>query len=781
MRQMAPHGINRAGNWSRLLAIAFLLSSGPGAFGQQFLFGSPPGFELTAPQLDMIPGPTEARLEQVRALVADRKWDEAVDTLRDVAAVDADRLVAVNESTYLPLSAYCQLELSQFPPEGLAAYRRREDAISEKWYRDGMAAREEVLLGRVVDEAFCSSWGDDALMALGELALERADYGGARRAWQAISPQLRDPLGRPEWVALADVDLSTHWSQVAQRWQARSAPPEWLAYPDTSLDLADVRARLILVSIREGDFDRAKLELEVFRRLHPQATGRIAGEEGPYAAVLERLLKSAREWPAVARDNDWRTFALAPTRNAVASLVVGVRYPAWHEPVKLPAIAVRQPIQNQQPGMTGKLPPVHESDRPLAYHPLVVDGRVFINEPRRIRAVDLSTGEPAVTASGILYQLNSAPSEEAPAVTGPVVVFGNGRVVVTGAGASAADGAPRYTMTYADGVLYARVGEDSTGRMQPGTQRRDERLVGIDLQREGLLKFEVKPDDASWSFDGAPVCQDGRVYVAMRHSDVKPHAFVAAFDAATGRRLWRTSIAAADSPSSGRGEEITHNLLTLAGDRLFINTNLGLIAAVATQDGRIAWLRRYDRAAGTMHEPLPPYFDRDPSPCVYDRGMVFAAPSDTPKVFALDADTGKTIWVTDQLADTTNLLGVVDGILVATGNRLASLDARTGQVRFIWPESETAGIRGFGRGVIAGHEVFWPNRDKIYVLDAVTGQKTRKPIDIAAITSCGANLVASDGYLLVAGQDGLMALASMPAPPTDRKDEAKRPDVAAVP
>ena len=34
-------------------------------------------------------------------------------------------------------------------------------------------------------------------------------------------------------------------------------------------------------------------------------------------------------------------------------------------------------------------------------------------------------------------------------------------------------------------------------------------LVGIDLQREGLLKFEVKPDDASWSFDGAPVC-DGR-------------------------------------------------------------------------------------------------------------------------------------------------------------------------------------------------------------------------------------------------------------------------------
>ena len=198
-------------------------------------------------------------------------------------------------------AAYCQLELSRFPADGLAAYRRREDAMAEKWYRDGLAARDPALLGRVVDEAFCSSWGDDALMALGELALERADYAGARRAWQAISPQLRDPLGRPEWVALADVDLAAHWSQVAQRWQERSAPPDWLAYPDTNLDLADVRARLILVSIREGDFDRAKLELEVFRRLHPQATGRLAGEEGPYAAVLERLLKSAtngRRWLA---------------------------------------------------------------------------------------------------------------------------------------------------------------------------------------------------------------------------------------------------------------------------------------------------------------------------------------------------------------------------------------------------------------------------------------------------------------------------------------------------
>jgi outer membrane protein assembly factor BamB len=774
MRQMTPHGINRAGQFSRLLAVGAALLLTRGVRGQQFILGNPSEFELTAPQLDKVSGATEARLEQVRALVADRKWDEAVDTLRDVAATDADRLVAVNESTFVPLSAYCQLELSRLPPEGLAAYRKRVDATAEKQYRGGLAARDPAQLGRVVDEAFCSSWGDDALMALGELALERADYAGARRAWQGISPQLRDPSGRLEWEALADVDLSKHWSQVASRWQVRSAAPDWLAYPDTNVDLADVRARLILVSIREGDLDRAKLELEVFRRLHPQSAGRLAGEEGPYAPALERLLKSARDWPAVPRDSGWHTFALAPTRNAAAPLVVGVRYPAWHEPVKLAPVVDHRPVRIRPPGVTGKLQPIRETDRFLAYHPLAVDGRVYFNDPRRIQAVDLSTGKPAYTASGTLYQLDAAPAGEGPAAIGQAIIIGNGRLGVAGVVA----GVPRYTMTYANGVLYARMGEDTTGHNQAAGQRRDERLVGIDLRREGLLTFEIKPDDGSWSFDGTPLVEGGRVFVAMRHSDVKPHVFVACFDAATGRRLWRTSIAAGDTPGSGRGEEITHNLLTLVGDRVFINTNLGVVAAIATEDGQIAWMRRYDRAAGTIREPAPLSFDRNPSPCVYDRGMLFVAPADAPTIFALDADTGQTLWATDQLADAANLLGVVEGILIAGGNRLASVDAGSGRVRFIWPESEKAGIRGFGRGVVAGHEVFWPTRDKIYVLDAVTGQQTRNPIDIAAYTNCGANLVAAEGYLLLATHDQLMALGSLRAPPTERIETPKQPEVA---
>jgi hypothetical protein len=771
MRLMRPHGTNRPRECSHFLAIGAALLLASDASGQQFMIGAPAEFELTAPQLDKISGAEEARLEQVRALAADGKWDEAVDTLCDVANMDADHLVAVNDGTHLPLAAYCQLELSRMPAEGLAAYRKRVDAMAEKWYRDGLAARDPAQLNRVVNEALCSSSGDDALMALGELALEQADYAGARRAWTAISPQLRDPLGRPEWVALADVDLPKHWSQIVSRWQERAAPRPWLAYPDSSIDLAGVRARLILASIREGDFDRAKLELEVFRRLHPQATGRLAGEEGPYVPALEHLLKAAVAWPAVPGDDNWTTFARTPTRNGVGPLLIGIRYPAWQESVNLTPIESRRSFAGPTLTIHGKQTPVREADRASAYSPLPIDGRVFVSDARQIRALDLGTGKPAVTKTGVLYQLD-APPEAEPQVR---IQLGPGGIVGF---AGLATGVPRYTMTCVDGILYARVGEDTTGRSQTTGQRREERLVGIDLRREGLLAFEVKPDDSSWSFDGAPVCDGGGVYVTMRHSDVKPHVFVACFNAATGRRLWRTSIAAGDSPGSGRGEEITHNLLTLAGDRIFISTNLGAVAAVATDDGRIDWLRRYDRTAGALRPPLPLCFDRDPSPCIYDRGMLFVAPADAPTVFALDADTGQTLWSTDQLADAVNLLGIVNGNLIATGNRLAAVDARSGLVRFIWPDSDTAGIRGFGRGLVAGHEVFWPTRDRIYVFDAVTGQQTRKPIDIAAYTSSGANLVAADGYLLLAAHDKLMALGSLKTPPTERSDEPKRPDVA---
>jgi outer membrane protein assembly factor BamB len=399
---------------------------------------------------------------------------------------------------------------------------------------------------------------------------------------------------------------------------------------------------------------------------------------------------------------------------------------------------------------------VRESDLPIGCFPVVVDNLLLHADATGVYATELTTGKPAITPKGDLYEVDAPARVE----LGP----GGQRIVV-------AAGVPRQTLTVVDGIVFARVGRIETAAPRPAPPPVSEVLIGLDLRRDGLLTFQARPDDERWSFEGAPVGDGRRIYIAMRHADVNPHAYVSCYDVATGRRIWRTAIGSADTLATGEGAEITHNLLSLDGDRIYFNTNLGLVAALRTTDGRIEWLHRYERHAGGAPEAIganPLHCDRDPSPCLVQSGIVVVAPSDTPNVMAFDADTGRQIWLTDQLADALHLLGVVDGRLVVTGNRFWSVDLRTGEIRVVWPESDHAGIRGMGRGVVAGDEVFWPTRQAIYVLDARNGARTRAPIDLSYVGGQGANLIAARDCLVVAGRERLLATGqTAPKPPAE--------------
>ena len=107
----------------------------------------------------------------------------------------------------------------------------------------------------------------------------------------------------------------------------------------------------------------------------------------------------------------------------------------------------------------------------------------------------------------------------------------------------------------------------------------------MDLAAEGRLLWKIAPEDG-WAFDGSPVADGGGVYVAMRRIDIRPRAYAACFDAQTGRLRWRRFVASAETPARGMMYQATHNLLTLAGDSIYFNTNLGAVAAINTDDGR---------------------------------------------------------------------------------------------------------------------------------------------------------------------------------------------------
>ena len=313
---------------STVLAAATATAGGAHSLHAQWNGMMPSGrFELSeAVEVDQVDVSVRANWI-AKALLADRQWDEAIEILRQLSETSEGKLLAVGPHRFVGLRDWCQLRLAALPPPALKLYRGRVDSVAQKWCEQGIAGRDRKLLQNVVDRAFASSFGDRALMALGEMSLESGDYAAARWNWERIVP-------------------------VKNR-DASAAPPAWPSYPDTNLDLAAVRARLVLVSILEGAADRARSELAAFRRLHPDAQGRLGGREGKYVELLESLLAESASWPAAPSETDWLTFAGNSRRNEVAAPLVDVGAVAWR-------VALRRPPP---------LPKVRRAPRPAAKIP----------------------------------------------------------------------------------------------------------------------------------------------------------------------------------------------------------------------------------------------------------------------------------------------------------------------------------------------------------------------------------------------------------------------------
>jgi outer membrane protein assembly factor BamB len=738
------------------LLLAFLLSGLQFSFSQ-FPFQQRPTdkFELSE-QIDIKDLPNEAanHLARAEALLADEKWDEAIETLRRLSEDHGERILQLDDRRFTNIRDFCHLQLAALPASARQLYRDRVDTVAKGWYESGIRNRDGDLLRRVVDELFCSSYGDDALMALGEIALEKGKFGLARWYWERIDPRLRSQSGLPIVYELNSVDLDEQWSTIRAQFEKRPEAVTWLAYPDSEIDLASVRARLVLVSILEGAVKRATLELNAFGRLHADAEGPLAGKSGSYATNLAALLESSQKWPAQRPSTDWTTFAGSSQRTVsrLSPISIGLR-PAWQ--LDLGHIIKADPndsrIRRGGP------------DRDLSVHPLVVGNHVLLGGRDQVYAYSLETGEGAFSESGQIFPGGDA---EPPAKSPKRSALSE----------------PRFTMTVDGHRLFTRIGTQVTVRRPTPFPTRHEgnRLVCLRLDKQGAQEWqyplggnaETEFDLGKWAFEGPPISDGNFVYVALRRSEARPEAHIACIEARPPARLvWQRKICTADTPGHGQVNELTHNLLTLAEGTLYYNTNSGAVAAISAHDGTVRWVYRYQRArSGDMSE-AESHFYRDLSPCIYHQGLVIAAPSDSPRVVALDAGTGKLVWHAD-LPTTVHLLGVAGGNLIATGAKVWWIDALEGRVLDVWPHpTNRAAVRGYGRGVLAGGRIYWPTRERIYVFDQSINRKQprpwivpRPPIDLdpgdlqnnrPPITA--GNLVVAKGKLLIATHDTLYA------------------------
>jgi outer membrane protein assembly factor BamB/tetratricopeptide (TPR) repeat protein len=685
-------------------------------------------------------------------LARDRQWSEAVNIYQRVidqygARValiprDDDRNDPQNEFLlYVDQRRFCHEAIAHLPPEARAVYRNRVDGLAGRWFEEGVRLRDRALLRRVVDQAFCSSWGDDALELLGDLSFQDGRYEDALGAYSRL---------------VAD----------------SSGGPDILVHPDPSVELARIAAKKILCRAAAGVAVPTKADLAELDRRYPGAEGALAGRKGPYREIIAEALASDHLAPPAQAESWWPSFAGAVSRTRVVPGPIDVGSTQWRvdlekvSPTRQPTFSTRG--IGSAVGVSSSAP-----ERLLAFHPIVLGDQVIVCDGSRVFAYNLNDRPAESDATGPrpvehVWKYDPENSAQGPqARSFPMMI-------------------PRYTLTAVGQTIYARIGAMNAafvGAMGNLGGRSSSSIIALDWNAQGKLLWEAKStkialpnqpaerngNNRTVSFEGTPVADARSVYVAVTDRREQTATYIACLDAATGSSRWVRYLGTASPDVDAffgmpmqfgmtAPGDFNHRLLSLDGPTIYYQTNLGAVIALEAETGATLWVATYPRQETTNH--LGNGGDRDLNPAVVHGGRVIVAPSDADAIFAFDAASGRLLWKSDPIADDiklTHLLGVAKDRLVATGNRVLLFDVKTGKLVHAWPDMANKAMEGYGRGLLAGDYIYWPTLNEIQVLDQRTALRAEPPIKLfETYRTKGGNLVAGDGYLIVAQQDGMV-------------------------
>lgn len=689
------------------LAFALLVFAAPAA-----------GQPLAEPKLA---GEDRALADRIAAAdrnARDKKPDEALNEYQQILSEAGDALVPLDRAGTRCVQArrLCHARIAALPAQALRRYRDRVDPQTKKWLEQGTAERDPAPLRRLVEEAFCSTFGDRALDLLGDLAFERGDFDEAETWWYMLAP-----CGK----AVGDA----------------------LVYPDPGVEIARVRAKLLLARLFHGERFDLGSELEALRKAYPKAEGVLAGRRGNYADLVGQLAAAPliKQRGTSGEGDEGMTFASIPSRNQVLANAPGRLEQL--RPLEAPLHRIRLAVEDKEDEPAVRVLPPAEKARSLAFHPVVFGDQVLVADARRLTAFDLRDGRR------VTFDLFADRKRD------PM----NLRLQLP------AEPDLRYTLTVVGDRVYARFGVQALG-----VRRRDDsevadsylfclRLVrGADNRPARWEEQWKRRAEAPLAFEGTPVVQAGRAYIAESRMDEagQTQSSVVCYDAETGALHWSRPVAVAKEfkPADRR---VRHHLLALAGPHVVYATHAGAVVALDGQSGKVVWAVRYASRGPKTAEGEPS--QRDLAPCIYHGGRVYAAPADLDRILCLDAVTGRQLWESSSV-EVVHLLGVARGRLIftvtsprpfATGlsrGGIRALDAVTGAAQPDWDQPSEGDLPSFGRGFLAGDYVYWPTAHGLRVLSQATGEPPRA---LEWRCACG-NLAAGNGYLVVASTEELI-------------------------
>jgi outer membrane protein assembly factor BamB len=128
--------------------------------------------------------------------------------------------------------------------------------------------------------------------------------------------------------------------------------------------------------------------------------------------------------------------------------------------------------------------------------------------------------------------------------------------------------------------------------------------------------------------------QGGRVVTLVQHDGKQ---WATALDAKSGKSLWETPVAPGYKNGMGNGPRATP---AIAGERVFVFTGEGILAALNLADGKLAWSHNVvNELNGEVAE-----YGMASSPLVVGQAVVVTAGAPGASVVAYDTKSGKLLW-----------------------------------------------------------------------------------------------------------------------------------------
>ncbi|MBI2923934.1 MAG: PQQ-binding-like beta-propeller repeat protein, partial [Planctomycetes bacterium] len=392
-------------------------------------------------------------------------------------------------------------------------------------------------------------------------------------------------------------------------------------YPETDLPEAPLAAKWAAGCRRLGDeegWQAARKKLEGLGGAKLRLSGKIvtAAEAAEALAKVEPAaarVESADEWPRLGGDNSGTRLTKASSRNEIR---------LWTWPDRTPEQMIAQAAAVKQASRTQQLQVSF-----MQYYPAVSKGTVVLADGAAVYALSLDTGKPLwiYPEKSDVNQMFMQVLRDAPRIMSMCApVIANGRVIV--------NFLPR-------SVQWQAANPEKTW------------LSAIDLETSNEL-WSTRDEEKlaeDW-FGSPPMVYGGRIYAAVASSgNAAPSVSLVVLDEATGKLLRRTFLCEGmrQNPGWGWMGAVEAPMVAEHGGVIFVNTNIGAVAAVHACTGEILWLTSYVDPVQNPNVRIPrrpvdtSRNGRGLNPMVVHEGRLCCVPGDVDNYCEFDLRTGR--------------------------------------------------------------------------------------------------------------------------------------------